>query len=261
MTIQLRLALAVLLLAIWAAPATAAEAKRVLVVHSFGSTAPPFTTHSTAFEATLTRELGEPVDLDEVSLDMARYAQPDMEEPFVRFLLTRLGKWQPDLVVPIGAPAGRFVAKYRHRLFPEAPIIYTGMDRRVLPDNAFANNATFVGEQFNFSGMVEDILQLQPDTNNIVVVLGATPLEQFWRQELQKEFRRYSDRVTFTWLDDLPFDEVLKRVAALPEHAFILLSLLIRDVRGVTHNQDEALQQLRAVATAPINGIFEQQLG
>jgi hypothetical protein len=91
-------------------------AKRVLMVHSFGSSAPPFTTHSTAFETTLTQGMGKRVDLDQVSLDMARYAQPDMEEAFVEFLLKRLTKWQPDLVVPIGSPAGRFVAKFRDRL-------------------------------------------------------------------------------------------------------------------------------------------------
>jgi len=94
-----------------------------------------------------------------------------------------------------------------------------------------------------------------------VVVLGATPLERFWREEFWKEFQQYNGRVSFTWLDGLPFDEMLKRVATLPERSFILLTLLIRDASGVTHNQDEALQQLRAVATAPINGIFEQQLG
>src|SRR4030095_2399446 len=71
-------------------------AKRVLMVHSFGSSAPPFTTHSTAFETTLTQKMGKRVDLDQVSLDMARYAQPDMEEAFVEFLLKRLAKWQPD---------------------------------------------------------------------------------------------------------------------------------------------------------------------
>ena len=135
-------------------------AKRVLMVHSFGSTAPPFTTHSTAFETTLTQEMGKRIDLDQVSLDMARYAQPDMEEPFVEFLLKRLAKWQPDLVVPVGSPAGRFVAKYRDRLFPQTPVIYTGMDLRTLPPAAF-QNATFVGESFNLAGLVEDILQLR----------------------------------------------------------------------------------------------------
>jgi hypothetical protein len=51
-------------------PAQGAQAPRpwrVLMVHSFGSSAPPFTTHSTAFETTIKQELGTEVDLDEVS--------------------------------------------------------------------------------------------------------------------------------------------------------------------------------------------------
>jgi len=258
------LCLGMLLLAVIAAgnaEAAGAEAKRVLIVHSFGSTAPPFTTHSTAFQTTLTNEMGERVDMDEVSLDMARYSQPDMEGPFVEFLLARLTKWRPDLVVPIGSPAGRFVAKYRHRLFPEAPILYTGMDRRTLPADAFAHKATFVGESFDIAGLVEDILQLAPDTNHIAVVLGASPLERYWTKAFQEAFQPFTNRVRFTWFNDLSFDEMLRQAATMPPKSFILLALLLRDASGVTHNQDEALQQLRAVANAPINGLYQNQLG
>jgi hypothetical protein len=56
-----------------------AEPKQVLIVHSFGNAAPPFTTCSTAFETELTERMGEPVDLDEVSLDVARYTTLEME--------------------------------------------------------------------------------------------------------------------------------------------------------------------------------------
>src|SRR3954469_1038209 len=96
----------------------AATPKRVLIVHSFGNVAPPFTTHSTAFETELTEKMGEPVDLDEVSLDVARYTSLDMEEALVALLRARQAKWQPDLVVPIGSPAGVFVAQHWDRLFP-----------------------------------------------------------------------------------------------------------------------------------------------
>ena len=102
----------------------AAEPKRVLLVHSFGSAAPPFTVESTAFETELVAKMGDRVDLDEVSLDMARYADRDMQEAIVDYLQKRQAKWQPDLVVPIGAPAAIFVANYRDRLFPETPILY-----------------------------------------------------------------------------------------------------------------------------------------
>jgi PAS domain S-box-containing protein len=241
--------------------ASDAEPKRVLVVHSFGSSAPPFTTHSTAFETTLTQEMGMRVDLDQVSLDMARYAQPDMEEAFVEFLRQRLTKWQPDLVVPIGAPAGRFVVKFRDRLFPGTPVIYTGMDRRTVPPDAITKNATFVGEDFKLAGLVEDILQLAPDTTNIEVILGATPLERYWTIEFRRAFEPFTNRVSFNFLNDLAFDQMLGRLSKLPPRSFILLGLLLRDASGVTHNEDEALQRLRAVANAPINGLYQNQMG
>jgi signal transduction histidine kinase len=235
--------------------------RRVLMVHSFGSSAPPFTTHSTAFESTIKRELGTAVDLDEVSLDMARYAQPDMEEAFAEFLLKRFSKWQPDLVVPIGSPAGRFVAKFRDRLFPQMPVVYTGMDRRTLPADAFARNATFVGESFDLKLLVEDMLQLDPETNNVVVILGATPLERYWTAEFREAFAPFVGRVKFTFVNDLSFDQMLDLVSKLPPHSFVLLGLLLRDASGVTYNEDDALKRLHAVSRAPINGMFQHEVG
>jgi hypothetical protein len=95
---------------IFTSNAPAAEAKRVLLIHSFGSATPPFTVESTAFETELVGKIGERVDLDEVSLDMARYADPDMQEAIVDYLEKRKAKWRPDLVVTIGSPAGIFAA-------------------------------------------------------------------------------------------------------------------------------------------------------
>src|SRR5262245_10969395 len=118
MTTWGRLSLGLVVIALMTNSAAGAEPKRVLIVHSFGRAAPPFAMQSTAFQTTLTKELGGRVDMDEVSLDLASYGQPGIEGPFVEFLLARLSKWQPDLVVPIGAPPDPFVVQYRDRLFP-----------------------------------------------------------------------------------------------------------------------------------------------
>ena len=168
--------------------AAGAESKRVLVVHSFGTVAPPFTTHSTAFEAELVKRMGNRVDLDEVSLDMARYAAPDMQEALVDYLEKRGANWKPDLVVPIGGPAGIFVAKFRHRLFLNIPVLYCSLDRRLLGPDAFDENTTFVGANYEVRGFAEDILQIAPDTKNIAIVIGATPLAQYWTESFRKRF-------------------------------------------------------------------------
>jgi PAS domain S-box-containing protein len=243
-------------------PVGAAAPKRVLVVHSFGNAAPPFTTHSTAFETELTEKMGEPVDLDEVSLDVARYASLDMEEALVDFLRARQAKWQPDLVVPVGSPAGIFVASHRDRLFPAStPIVYTGMDRRRLPPGALDQNATFVGESFDLRAWVEDLLQIAPNTKNIAVVIGDSPLERVWTEVLKKEYQPFADRVNFIWLNDLSLDGILQRTKNLPPHSFILHVLMMRDASGVTLDGDQVLRQIHAVANAPINGIYQHQLG
>ena len=241
--------------------AAESEPKRVLVVHSFGSVAPPFTTHSIAFETELVEKMGKRVDLDEVSLDMARYADSTLQEALVEYLQKRQSHWQPDLVVPIGSPAGVFVAQYRDRLFPKTPILYTGMDRRRLPPDALKKNATFIGENFDLPGFVEDILQIAPATKNIAVVIGASQVEQYWAAAFRKEFETYANRINFIWLNDLSLDQMLEKTRALPPDSFIFLILLLRDATGVTHNADEALQRIHAVANAPINSIFQHQLG
>ena len=256
-----QLSLGLVLLALMAHSAAGAEPKRVLIVHSFGRATPPFATQSTAFQTTLTKELRDSVEIDEVSLDMASYRQPDLEGPFIEFLRARVSTWQPDLVIPVGAPAGQFVVKHRDHLFPRASIIYTAMDRRTLPADAFQNNATFVGDSFDLSGLFEHIVQLAPDTNHIAVVIGASPLERFWTKALRDAAEPFTERVRFTWFNDLSFEETLRQVATLPPHSFVLFGLLLRDAAGVTHNQDTVLQRLHEVANAPINGVFQNQLG
>src|SRR5439155_1473041 len=77
----------------------------------------------------------------------------------------------------------------------------------------------------------------------------------------RKEFESYANRINFIWLNDLSMDQMLEKTRALPPDSFTFLILLLRDATGVTHNADEALQRIHAVANAPINSIFQHQLG
>jgi PAS domain S-box-containing protein len=240
--------------------AAAAELKRVLIINSFGSTAPPFSSQSTAFKSALVAKMGEPVDLDEVSLDMAR-DDADMQNAIVDYLAKRQTKWRSDIVVPIGAPAASFVAKHRDRLFHNTPIVYAAADRRLLPAGALDGNAAYVGQILNIPGLFEDMLQVAPATKHIEIIVGATPLEHLWEEAFKSAAAPLSGRIKFTYYSDLSFDQMLKRVATLPPDSYVFFLLLLRDVQGVTVSADEALKRLHQVSRAPINSLFAHQLG
>lgn len=241
--------------------ATAATPKRVLILDSFGREVAPFRAAVTALRTTLARELGEPVHFYDESLDAARSAQPERERAFVTFLTSRFEGRPVDVVVPVGGPAVRFALRYRDRAFPGTPIVFAGVEPRLLPPDVLRDNATLVTQAIDLPSIVEDILQMQPDTTNIAVVFGTSPLEQFWVDECRREFQRFTPRVSFTWLTDLTLAQVLERGATMPPHSFILFGMFVMDATGVPFEQDEALRRLHAVANAPLFGYFGSEFG
>ena len=115
--------------------------RHVLILDSFGRDIAPFNVAASTFRTTLAKELGGPVDIYEATMDAARFSEPEKEGPFVEYLKSRFEGRPLDLVVPIGAPAVRFMAKYREVLFPKTPIIFMGVEPRLIPPGLLQTNA------------------------------------------------------------------------------------------------------------------------
>ena len=240
---------------------SAASPKRVLILDAFGHEVAPFNVSLSAFHATLARELGAPLEFYEISLDRARFQEPEGQDPFVEFLESRITNRPMDLVATFGGPGMDFVVRHHERFFPNTPIVFMAGPPEVSRTGSLRGKAAQVTHTLNFAGMVEDILQLQPQTTNIVVVFGASPLETVTANNCRREFQPFTNRVAFTWLNDLPLEQVLERCATLPPRSFILHVLFLVDVAGNPFDQNEPLRRLHAVANAPIFGYAASELG
>ena len=86
-------------------------------------------------------------------------------------------------------------------------------------------------------------------------------MEKFWFDENVRVFQRFKDRLTFVCLNELSFEEILKRSAALPPNSVIYFQMLAVDAKGVSHAESRVLGDLHAVANAPIFGLLGYQLG
>jgi PAS domain S-box-containing protein len=250
-----------LLLALITPCASAAGPKRVLILDPFGNNVAPFSAAASAFRFTLPRELGEPVDFYEVPLDLARFAEPEGEGPLVAFLEGRIKTHPVDLVVPIGGAGMQFAARNRERLFPDSPVLILGAAPRSVPPGYLQGNATLVTQRVDLPGIVEDILQMQPQTTNVAVVFGSSALENFWVNECRREFQPFTSRVRFTWLNGLSLEQVLERCAALPPGSFILHLLFVVGADGVPCEGNEALRRLHQIANAPLFGYYASEFG
>src|SRR4029450_6714779 len=98
---------------------------------------------------------------------------------------------KPDLIVTIAGPAAVFARKYRRQLFPDTPLLLAATDQRFLRDAPLGENDPALATANDFPRLVDDILQLLPQTTQVFMVTGSGLTGAFWRRELEDEFRRF----------------------------------------------------------------------
>jgi PAS domain S-box-containing protein len=253
--------LAMLLLILPACGTAATPPKRILVMQSFGLDFAPYHAFSSQFRSQLARYWPHPTEYHQVALESDLLGQAQAEGPFLDYLVALYGERPPDLVVPIGGPAARFIQKYRGRLFQDTPMLIVAADQRHFEAKALTERDAVVASRMDLPGLVENILDVLPQTTQLYVVLGASPLERFWQSELQRELEPFANRLAVTYWSDLAFDEIQRQAALLPLGSAILYGLLLVDADGISHEQSQTLAALHSVANAPIFGVFDSDLG
>ena len=233
-------------------PVMAAESKTVMLLHSFGPDFKPWSDYARGIRAELHRQTSWPLDIVEHALIAARFSGDDPEGPFVEYLRALYTKQRLDLIISIGAPAADFVQRHRQKLFPTTPMLLTVVDQRRVQFSILTPNDAVVAVSIDYFAAIENILKVLPGTKNIAVVVGSSPIEKYWREEIAREVKPFADRVAFTWYDHLSFEDILKHAAALPPNSAIFWELMIRDAKGIIHEEGKALTRLHAVANAPI---------
>ena len=241
--------------------ATAADTKRVLLLHSFGANFQAENTFAGYLRTDLAEKSAYPLDRYEVSLELARFPDGDRDEAFVSYLRAVFADHPPDLIVTMVSPAARFIQRHRRDLFSSTPVIFAALDARAIRDAALTANDAMVAVSIDLNAVIENVLRTLPNTTTLAVIMGDSPIEKFWVHEFLLAFRPFEGRVKSVFLNDLSFGEIQKRVAVLPPGSAIYFGDLVIDAQGVPYRQEEVLARLHAVANAPIFGRFDYQLG
>jgi signal transduction histidine kinase len=213
------------------------------------------------FRAAIDRSASEPITITQFVVNPSGFLETP-EQAIADFLRAAFANHpKPDLVITTGGPAAVFARKYREQLFPESPLLLAAFDQRFMQNAPLSEHETSVAVLNDMPGIVDDILQVLPRTSNVFVVIGPGPLGSFWQKEVERDFQRFGNRVSFTWSGDLSFAEILKRVATLPPNAAIFYLTFGSDAAGGAYAEQRILSDIHAVANAPLFGSQGALLG
>jgi signal transduction histidine kinase len=246
-----RLLLIAVLLA-WLGPSASVSAAerqiRALVIYSTR----PDAQIAILGERDLPRLLDEGLDggLDYYSefIDRARFPNAHYKTAFREFLRSKYKDVHFDVIIAMQDLALEFVGDTRNELFPGTPVVFFATSAAT-PRIA---DSTGVVAELDFKGTLQLAATLQPEARKVVVVVGSDPGSVEYERVARQQFSGFEHRFDIEYLKGLRTDALQARLAALSPQSLVYYLLVSRDGAGESVHPLEYLDNLSAVARAPI---------
>lgn len=154
-----------------------------------------------------------------------------------------------------------FVIQYRSELFPEAFLVFCGVNGFTDAMLSGQKKITGVVEDLDVSGTIDLAVHLQPTARQLVVVTDGSESARAIRRQIEQAFPRYITRLHFSFLEDFTVDEVVDTVKTLPRESILLISEFNRDRNGQYFNEEQAVEIISRAASVPAYSLWSQTLG
>ena len=211
--------------------------KRVLILYSFDDSEEIYAGFDRALRSQLRADLPDRVEFYTEYLDLVRFPSPAHAANLVQSLQREFSEQKPDLIVPVSYAAVQFMLGEGRELFPGTSAVALFNARRL--DELKQRITAGVGRDITGVASTDDpartlelALQLQPDTEKVVVPIGSSAVDQYWAEQIRHDLAPYSQKVEVVYLAGLTMDQLLKRVAELPPHTVILNTYFFEDASG-----------------------------
>jgi len=247
------------LLSAWATNAVAEQAPRtVLLLYGEASMLPGNGAIDDEIRTGLSMAVG-PTQFYIEHLDDAWFPSPGVQRAIVDVLRRKYSGRKLDLVIVVAPGALQFALSHRAALFGGAPVVF--VSRRAGATPALPADVTGTWFSIDWRANLDLILRLQPDTKRVAVVYGTSAFDRNETGKIRDAFAAYRGRLELIELTDLPFADLLKKVAALPDRTVILFYVLLRDGAGANHVPTHALAAIARATRVAVYGVSDTFIG
>jgi signal transduction histidine kinase len=251
----------IILQIILAVSAQAVGTKRVVVVYWDNKDFPGNTRFDEAFQSQLRSGSGD-VEYYPEYFESSRFPGEQFELSFSTYLREKYAGRPIDVVVASADPALNFLLKYRKDVFPNSPIVFVANNPPDVKILEMDRGATGIVNQTAHRETIELALKLHPDTTQLFVISGSPLHDQRFENVARQELAGFANRLSITYLTDLPLNQLINRTRNLPSHSVILfLWQRENDENGKLLESYEVLRRVASQASAPSYSMGTVSLG
>jgi signal transduction histidine kinase len=164
-----------------------------------------------------------------------------------------------DVVIAIADPALRFVLDHRAELFPDTPIVFSGVAIPKGTSRTAAGGLTAVMRGVAYRETLKLALELHPSTSRVFVV--ANGRDGRTMESVRAEFYLFEQRVALTYLREPMLPRLLAAVRNVPPQSLILYIWHEQGEPGRLVYQEEIARRVAEASPVPVYGTNDDYIG
>jgi PAS domain S-box-containing protein len=169
---------------------------------------------------------------------------------------------QPELIIATDDNALDFLFLKRDNLFPDIPVIYTGINRTQKELSPLVSPwASGIVEEPDFSGTLELARLLDPDLAYIAIITDATVTAKHNKSLVRDQASDILSVIDHSFLSDIPSGELGAKLSELPAHSAVLYISYIRTSDGDLFSYGDGLSFVHRHSDAPVYVVWDFLLG
>lgn len=237
------------------------DPKRVLVIYSYHEGLPWERIIDDSLRATLASKSTEPIELNIEHADRIRYPGDAYLQNFVDLLRHKYSHPKMDVVIGVDDEATDILLQYGEELFAGVPIVFVTAERKTLQRDSLKPNMTSLLWGANIKGSIDIIYKLLPETRQILIITGSSLSDRAMQHMVRKAMRGYPKRDDICYLAEMTIEDLMDKVARLPERWVIFYMGFSRDSEGKNFVPLEILSTISQKANMPTFGIVDTYIG
>lgn len=256
-------ALCVVAVLVSVSSARAAEfgrAKRVLMLFSGSKFAPGSAVVEQSAQEVLQKG-PQKVEFYAEYLDASRFPEESHYQLFREYLQEKYAQNPPDVIVAFLIVKFELAGRLPAELFPGIPLVLGALTEDEVPGEGFGNQVTGVVQRIDFPSALELILEVQPDTERIVVIGGTAPLDRRYLDRTEEAARSLAGRVQFDYWTTYSLAQMRAAVASLPPRTVIFFTTVFRDATGERFFPVSVASMLGVSSSVPVYVVADSLIG
>jgi signal transduction histidine kinase len=239
----------------------AAASKRVLVLYWYNRRNSINLAIEQGFQAQLRSAPGSAVQYYSEYLESDQFPGELQAQILHDYLQQKYAELPIDVVVAAGDATFEFLLRFRRTLFPRASLVFIG-NPPLSADTGMGPGITGIAAYREYRKRIDLVLRLHPGTNHVFIISGTINADKRLETVARAELARDAPNVAVTYLTDLPVDQLVARVRALPPRSVILFAWQqSRGNDGGVLEPPDILAAIAPAASVPIYGMSASRLG